>query len=410
MHDIKRTAVSAVKQLLGKFPCVAVIGARQVGKTTFVRQVLPSSPLFDMGKRADYDRISYDPDFFLAQQKGPIIIDESQILPELFSSLRITIDNNRGQNGKYLITGSSSPELLKNITESLAGRVAIYELGGFSLEEQWGCDKSRFYDLIHKGDVGKLEHMKPRFSQKQIMTSCFLGSYPEPFLKFKNDRQGFALWMENYFQTYVKRDVRGLFPGLNIVVFQRFIGMLAASSGQILNYSEYARSLDVSQPTVKSYFEIAHGTFIWRIIQSYQKSLKKRVIKMPKGHMRDTGLLNYLLSMPSVDALYSYPSVGRIWETFVIEQIIKGFSSSLIPVKTCYYRTSNKAEVDLVLEGDFGIIPVEIKMGTSTDRRNLAAIENFIDDYKIKFGIIVNNAEETAWISKKILQVPALCL
>ena len=149
-----------------------------------------------------------------------------------------------------------------------------------------------------------------------------MGSYPEPFLKYSNDRAGFAVWMENYFQTYIKRDIRGLFPGLNINTYQRFVSMLSVSSGQILNFSEFARSLDVSQPTVKQYFNIAHGTFVWRILRSYQKNAKKRVIKMPKGHMRDTGLLNYLLSISSVAAFYANPLAGRIWETFVIEQII----------------------------------------------------------------------------------------
>jgi predicted AAA+ superfamily ATPase len=213
--------------------------------------------------------------------------------------------------------------------------------------------------------------------------------------------------MENYFQTYIKRDVRNLFPGLNINNYQRFVSMLSSSSGQILNFSEFARSLDVSQPTAKLYFDIAHGTFVWRMIQSYQKSVKKRIVKMPKGHMRDTGLLNYLLSISSVDAFYASPLSGRIWETFIIEEIIKGFKNLGILFELYYYRTSNKAEVDLVLEGDFGLIPVEIKFGAVTLHKNLHALESFIKDYGARIGLVINNASETAWLSKTILQIPA---
>lgn len=410
MHEVKRTAVTAVKQLLSKFPCVVVIGARQVGKTTFVKQVLPSSPIYDLEKRADFERIKYDPDFFLSQQKSPIIIDESQILPDLFPALRVAIDNTRNYNGRFLLTGSSSPELISRINESLAGRIAVFELGGFSLEEQWGGDRSLFYEHIKHKDFSKLDKLKQRFTNDQLFKSCFLGTYPEPFLKYNNDRTGFAVWMENYFQTYIARDIRSLFPGLNINAYQRFISMLSASSGQILNFSEFARSLDISQPTVKLYFNIAHGTFIWRMLQSYQKNAKKRIIKMPKGQMRDTGLLNYLLSISSLDAFYANPLSGRIWETFVIEQIVKGLTNSVVPFKLYYYRTSNKAEIDLVLEGDFGLIPVEIKLGTVSTPRSLCALENFIKDYQLKIGLVINNAKESTWLTRNILQIPASCL
>ena len=131
---------------------------------------------------------------------------------------------------------------------------------------------------------------------------------------------------------------------------------------------------------------------------------------MPKGHMRDTGLLNYLLSISSVAAFYANPLAGRIWETFVIEQIIKGFTTLIIPFRLYYYSTSNRAEVDLVLEGDFGLIPIEIKLGTGSSRRNLYALENFIKDYGAKIGLVINNGTEITWLSKKILQIPASCL
>lgn len=410
MHDIIRTATSSVKDLLVRFPCVAVVGARQVGKTTLLKQAIPGSPLFDMEKRSDFERVYRDPNFFLSQYQEPIAIDEAQFMPELFPALRVAIDSDRRKNGRFLISGSSSPQLNKHIAETLAGRVALFELGGLSLEEQWGGEASRFYKYLEEADTHKLALLKPLRTTKQVFTSCLNGSYPEPFMKFRKDPKGYALWMENYIMTYVKRDIRGLFPGLNINAYQRFIDMLSASSGQILNVSEFARSLDVSQPTAKSYFDIAQNTYVWRMLPSYQKNAIKRIVKMPKGHVRDTGLLNHSLLIASLDALQGDPRVGRIWESFIIEQILKGAANSLSIFHPYYYRTSNMAEIDLILEGRSGIVPIEIKLGSIVHPRNLIAMESFINEHKLKFGIIINNAAETAWLSKAILQVPATCL
>ena len=410
MYGIKRTAVSSLCYLLERFPCVAVIGARQVGKTTLLKQALPDAPFFDLEKRLDFERIHHDPDFFLSQHKKPIVIDEAQTLPELFPALRVAIDEHRDQNGRFLISGSSSPRLLSGLTESLAGRIALFELNGLSLEEQWGAPLSMFYHYIGEGNLEGLASLKPRFSTDQLFMSWFFGSYPEPFIKFRNESKAFGVWMENYFQTYIQRDVRTLFPGLNLTAYQRFTGMLAASSSQILNVSEFARSLDVSQPTAKSYFDIADGTFVWRMLPSYQKSTSKRVTKMPKGHMRDTGLLNHLLALPSIDRLQSHPSSGHIWETFVIEQIIKSLANTMVLVHPYYYRTNNMAEIDLILETPAGVVPIEIKLGGTPYSRQLQTLETFVKEHKLRFGILINNSTETTWLTKSILQIPASCL
>lgn len=410
MHDIQRTCVKSIKYLLKHFPCVAVLGARQVGKTTLLKQVYPNASFFDAERRTDYDRIKRDPDFFLSQYNHPIVIDEAQSLPDLFKALRVAIDSKRKINGRYLISGSSSPELLKQINESLAGRIAIFELGGLSLEEAWGKPENPLYRLLANKKIKRIFSLEPRFSIKQLFTSCLLGSYPEPFLKYRRNTKLFSLWMENYFQSYIKRDVRNIFPGLNIENYQKFVAMLASASGQLLNAAEFARSLDVSQPTAKFYFQIADGTFVWRMIPSYQKNIKKRVIKMPKGQMRDTGLLNNILKNKTIDSLQTHPLYGRIWESFIAEQLLKGFGNNLISVDPFFYRTSNKAEIDLVLEGDFGILPVEIKSSTIVSAKNIIALENFIKEKRIDFGILINNAKEITWLSKKVLQIPAAFL
>lgn len=410
MHGIKRLIISKIEHLLNNFPVVAIIGARQVGKTTLLKQVMPDVKFFDLEKTSDFDYIKNDPLFFLSQHKNPIIIDEAQTLPELFPALKVFVDRNRDKNGQYLISGSSSPDLLNKINESLAGRIAVVELGGFSLSEAWGLAGSPLFEYIVSGQKDKLISLKNRITSEQLFKSCFLGSYPEPFLKHKNNPAMFSVWMENYLQAYIKRDIRNLFSGLDIQTFQRFVSMLAGSSGQILNYSDFARSLDVSQPTIKSYFQIAHGTFVWRIIQSYQKSIKKRIIKMPKGHLRDTGILNHILKNQNVESMLSCYAVGRIWETFIIEELIKGFNNTLELYEPFYYRTSNQSEIDLIIEGKFGVVPVEIKLGTMVNRKNLVAMQHFIEENNVDFGIIINNSDVPLWLSKNIIQIPAGCL
>ena len=407
MHEIKRSANKAVHTLLDMFPCVAILGARQVGKSTLARQIFPKQPFFDLERQSDYDRISRDPDFFLSNYNQPIVIDEAQELPKFFKALRVAIDAKRNKNGQYLITGSSSPALIKEINESLAGRVAVFELSGFSLRESWELPHNHIYEYIFNNEPEKILKLKPGLKDSQLFTSCFLGSYPEPFLKYKNDLKKYSIWMENYLQTYIKRDVRNLFPGINIETYHRLIRMLGASSGQILNASDFARSLDTSQPTIKKYFQIAHETFVWRILPSFQRQLKKRMIKMPKGHVRDTGLLNHILKNDDIESFLSHPAAGRIWETFISEQVIKECTNRLILAEPFYYRTSHHAEIDLILESKSSVIPIEVKFGKNINKQNIRVLQDFINELKLPFGIVINNAEELTWIADKILQIPA---
>lgn len=409
MHDIKRAVLPTVKRLLKTFPCVAIIGARQVGKTTLLKQVMPKALFFDLEKRADFELIQRDPDFFLSQYNTEIIIDEAQILDRLFPALRVAIDQKRRQKGRFLISGSASPELIKHLSESLAGRIGILELPGFSLAESWG-KTSKIYNYLAAFDVKKLLKLSPQLSRKNLFKSCIYGAYPEPFLELRNDKQAFRFWMDNYFQTYIRRDIRNLFSGLNLLAYQRFIAMLAGSSGHILNFSEFSRSLDVSQPTIKSYFQIAHGTFIWRMIPSYQRNVSKRITKMPKGYMRDSGLLNYILRNNSLEALQIHPNFGRIWEGFIVEELLKGFSNNGIKVEPFYYRTSNQAEIDLILEADFGMLPIEIKASTNVPQKSLICLKEFIRENKLPLGIVINLSEQPVWLSPNILQIPAVCL
>lgn len=408
MSGINRTAEDRIRALLARFSCVAVLGARQVGKTTLIKKVLPQAPFYDMERQDEFLRAKSDPDFFLSALETPVIIDEAQKVPELFSALRVAIDRDR-RPGRFLISGSGSPELLKGITESLAGRAVLFELGGFSSEEMWGLAPSPFYEIVKEKRFDDLQGLRPRTTTAQWTAACVCGTYPEPFLK-RRDAEHVRLWMENYFDAYVKRDIRDLFPGLNILAYRAFLRMLAGASGEILNASDFARSLAVSQPTVKSYLRIAEGTFLWRNLPSYAKNVAQRVTHMPRGHWRDAGLLSHLNRVRSASELAAHPRVGRIWEGCVIEELLVGFKNRLIDCDPYYYRTHNQAEIDLVLEGDFGLLPIEIKRGMKTDPRQLTALRHFVRDHRAPIGLCINNAERVEWLAPGVLQVPVTCL
>lgn len=409
MSYIKRSLEDPVIELLDQFPCVAVLGARQIGKTTLLKKVRPQAPFYDLEKQATFQTMKGDPDFFLSHVREPIVIDEAQLLPSLFPALRVRIDQERDRKGLFLISGSISPNLLQGISESLAGRVAMVELSGFSLRETWGLPPSSFYEILQSRRFSELEGLAARTSPGQLLDSWFHGGYPEPLLR-RVEPHFVRVWMESYFQTYIKRDIRDLFPGLNTEVFQTFIQMLASSSGDMINASEWARSLSVSQPTVRNYLRIAEGTFLWRTLPGYSQDAEKRVVKTPKGYLRDAGLIHFLLRLRDREDLRQHPRSGRLWEAFVAEEIIKEFKNHLFFGDFFHYRTQHQAEIDVVLRGDFGLVPIEIKLGTKTDGRQLAALRTFVEERRLPIGIVINNAERPEWLAPKILQVPATCL
>ena len=403
---IKRDALDAIRQLLKQFPVVAVIGARQSGKSTLCSMIGQGWKIFDLEKEQDYQAIEHDPYLFFQRNPRKVIIDTAQELAALFPALRVVVDQARQETGRFLITGSSSPDLVSGISESLAGRVAILELGTLKSSETGDAAASDFYGAVEDGiHAERLAGLAPLLDRDHLFRSWFGGGYPEAALK--GTPREYRLWMDNYRATYLQRDIRKLFPGLKIEAYRTFLSMLANLSGTIINHSELARSLAVSQPTARQYVDIAHGTFIWRKIEPFTRNVTKRVTKMPRGHIRDSGLLHFMLNIGSEDDLLRHPIVGRSWEAFITEEIIKGMNHALIPVTPYYYRTRHGAEIDLILEGHFGLLPIEIKYGSTIDRRSLRAMKDFIEDHLLELGIVINNADSVEWLDKKILRLPA---
>jgi hypothetical protein len=407
--DKKRLVAIKLNRLLEMFPVVAVIGPRQCGKSTLVRSLRPDWKYYDLESPDDYQLISSDPVAFFAINPDGIIIDEAQQYPELFRVLRGVIDRDRKLKGRFLLTGSSSPDIVKGITESLAGRIATVELWPFKQSEFHEKPLPDIYGLLVDSATKPVDFLtlQENLSLSQSMHVWLQGGFPEPLIEGEGQDGFYQQWMEQYIINYVGRDIRALFPKLNIHNFRRFLTLLAQFSGHQINMSDMARALEVTVPTVKDYLDIIHQTFLWRNLPPYTKNPLKKVQKAKKGFFRDQGILHYLLKITGLDSLLLHPVAGFSFESFVIEEIIRGFQSTMATqMEFSYYRTIDKSEIDLVIEGNQGVIPVEIKLASSFKRLTLRGMENFLIDTGASYGILINRGKRVELLTEKIIQIP----
>lgn len=407
---LKRNLTNKINGLLDLFPAIAILGPRQCGKTTLVQSLEPDWYYLDLQNPQDFDRLTRDPAFFFEQHPSKLIIDEAQIYPPLFPILRGQIDQRRKEKKRFILTGSSQPELHRHLNESLAGRIAMVELGTLKVNEQYQKPLSEFYNLfLQTLDKKYLPTQPVLLSGEEIQQAWLRGGYPEPVTSV--DPNFYPQWMQQYYDTYINRDIAALFPKLNRINYRRFLEMLASLSGTILNKSNLARALEVGESSIREYLSIAEGTFLWRNIPSFEKTAIKTIVKMPKGYIRDTGLLHHFLRIDTLDKLYNHPVVGLSFESFVIEEIIKGLQA--LPITNWdvhYYRTRAGSEIDLILEGHFGLLPIEIKYGSTVLGRQLRAMSEFIQENQLAFGIVINQSERLEWLTDKIIQIPVTYL
>ena len=408
MLGMKRSYESLLSSYLKLFPCVALFGVRQCGKTTLLQTLPAAWKHFDLERRADHAIISHDPDVFFQVNPRLVALDEAQAAPEIFPALRVAIDARRAERGRFVITGSSSPTLLRTVSESLAGRVGMIEMAPLSWEEvteTTGRDSflRRLQDRQAK-PADLIAGLKPRGDLARAHDFWFRGGFPEPWLNTGDEFR--SHWVEQYIQTYLFRDVKRLFPGLDEVRFRRFLEMLGGLSGRVLNYSELARALGISQPTARDYVAIADGTFLWRSVPAYTRDAIKRVVKHPKGYVRDSGLLHALLRIPDGDALLSHPQMGGSWEGMVVEEILRQLNALGAAHDYAHYRTGAGAEVDLVVTGNFGRVAVEIKHTATVSGHDLRTLREFVTEHKARLGVVINNDTLARQYEDRLIGLP----
>jgi hypothetical protein len=409
---MKRAYQTLLGDFLKSFPCVALVGVRQCGKTTMLGTLPPEWKRYDLERQADQQVIARDPDTFFSLNPRQVAIDEVQVLPEVFAALRVAIDAHRAEKGRFVVTGSSSPSLLRSVSESLAGRIGIIEMAPLSwaeVTETSGRDSFLRRLLDPKTPAAAMiEGIEPRQDVRVAHDFWFRGGFPEPWLERSPEFR--SRWIDQYFRTYLFRDVQRLFPGLDEIRYRRFIELLGGIAGRVVNYSEVARALGVSQPTARDYFDIAHGTFVWRRIPAYSRDTVKRAVKHPKGYLRDSGLLHALLRIPDLDTLLSHPQMGGSWEGMVVEEICRQLNALGVAHDPAHYRTGGGAEVDLVLEGKFGRVAFEIKHTSTVSARELRGLQDFVREQGARFGVVINNDIQPRLYEPQIIGLPFTCL
>ena len=378
---IKRIIQKDVENSLSTFPVVCILGPRQVGKTTLAKEIqkkISSSVYIDLELPSDYNKLN-EPELYLSEQKNKlIIIDEIQQKPELFSIIRALVDQDR-KNGRFLILGSSSPDLVKQSSESLAGRIVFHNLSAFLITE--------------------LENDK-----KTVDKLWIRGGFPDSFLA-KNEEASLN-WRESFIKTYLERDIPNFGIKIPSIQLRRFWMMLAHSHGSLWNASKIASALGVSAPTAKYYLDILEETFIVRHLPPFYSNIKKRLVKSPKIYIRDSGLLHNLFGIENKEGLLGHPAAGHSWEGFVIEQVI-----NMLPKKYTFYfyRTSSGAEVDLVVvKGDKPVLCIEVKLSLSPVPTQ--GFFNSMIDLHCYNGIIIYPGNDTYSIKNDVKIMPILKL
>ena len=316
----RTTHLRRLAALLRQFPVVAILGARQVGKTTLARHYAERSRrrtrFFDLESAEDLALLA-DPLLTLRPLRSLIVLDEVQRRPDLFASLRVLVDE-PGVSRRFLVLGSASPDLLRQTSESLAGRIAYDELGGLSLDEVGPTQSERLWRR---------------------------GGFPRSFLARSEPES--LRWREALIRTYLERDIPSLGLRLSAPALRRFWMMLAHYHGQIWNGSELARAFAVAHTTVQRYLDVLTETFMVRQLQSWHENIGKRQVKAPKVYIRDSGLLHALLGLANARAIDSHPKVGASWEGFALDAVISRLGAR--PEECFFWATHSGAELDLLV-------------------------------------------------------------
>lgn len=362
MEFLERRLTAILKDKLKQVPAICILGPRQVGKTTLAKHLNENYIYIDVENPRDFAKLSDAYSFLEALQKETVIIDEIQLMPELFSTLRPLIDSKRTP-GRFILLGSASPQLIKGVSETLAGRISYNELGPINHAE-----------------------LPPQITYDQ---HWFQGGFPEALLTTLHNSKA---WLDDFIKSYIERDLSKMFGvDLGAVLLRNFWSMLAHSNGNLLNAETFARSLGVSAPTVMRYLDFLEGGFLVRRLHPWFVNAKKRLVKSPKTYIRDSGVLHRLLNIQNYTDLFGHPVVGASWEGYVIEQVYQLKRQGL---ELFFYRTQAGAECDLVLvEGLKPIACIEIKLSNSPTVSK--GFLNCIEDLEPTKSFIITPKSET---------------
>jgi uncharacterized protein len=379
---IQRHYASRLRQLLARFPAVTILGPRQCGKTTFIRETLPDWTYLDLERPSHAAPIEADPEARIRQLGGKVIFDEAQRVPGLFPVLRSVIDDDRHKAGQYVLLGSAAPALVGEISESLAGRAGFLDLAPLRWDEV------------------------ASFARSDGIQGLWLrGGFPDAFLA--PDDTSRLDWHESYTRAFIERDLPAIGIDVSPITMRKLWTMLAHLNGAIWNASQIAASMGLSYHTVNRYLEILEQTFMVRRLSPWFVNIGKRLVKSPKIYFRDTGLLHYFLGIRSAEDLETHPQRGASWEAFIIDQLIAMFERVAPGSRFHFWRTARGEEVDLLVDAGSGLLPIEIKLSSAPSAEDGAGLRRCMQDLGLERGWLVYPGEHSYSLGGNVTAIPA---
>lgn len=398
---ISRQMHSLLNRLLNQFPAILVTGARQVGKSTLLKHI-----------GQDYQYVTFDDPILLEQAKqesrlfflnhqGKLILDEVQYAPEIFSLLKLEIDSKQ-QNGLFLLSGSQAFELMQNISETLAGRIAILKLQGLSLREILGVKFDQPF-------IPNTDYLLAREQELKLPENVWQLIHKGDMPRLYSQDVDWEIYYRSYVATYIERDVRQLTNISSTTDFTRFMVSIAARSGELLNYSNIAQEVGVSNETIKRWVAILQTSGIIYLLQPYHNNHLKRAIKTPKVYFLDTGLMAYLTKWLTPETISQGAKSGQFFETFVISQVIKSFNNKGIEPPIYFYRDTNQKEIDLIIEYNRTLYPVEIKVTANPTKKmakSFDLLKPVSQEWELGSGVIINQYPAKHYLSENLIALP----
>lgn len=389
------------------FKAILLLGARQVGKSTLLSHLFPNIKTFVFDPVQDIYGARQDPELFLESFPAPLILDEVQYVPELLAALKRKMDRSDAK-GQYYLTGSQNLSMLKSIAESMAGRVGIFHLDDFTTQEMVGLggepgwlpnyleDPQSFYK-------GRKTIPQPFFSLVEFL---FRGTFPAT-LELPTSQ--IPRYFRSYLQTYIDRDVRVQEDIRQLAEFDKFLGLSATLTAQEINSSQTGREIGISPHTARRWLDLLSFTYQWLELLPYHGNTIKRLTGKKKGYFKDTGFACYLQKIDSVDGLAINPKLGALFETWAVNFIHQQFATLSVPPNSYHWRTAGGAEVDLILERNGKLYPIEMKCKTRLTKADLSGLNAFYETYptsEVMPGLVMYAGEEVYKLNDRTLAIP----